>query len=71
LFLPKTSPVDTFICGSIVFLIVFVLFRVVPKRQIGELGISDLLVVARVETVSGEAAAKLMNYGGVGTWTWY
>lgn len=45
LFVPSTSILELFIRGSIVYLLLFFVLRFIPTRQLGMLGITDLLVV--------------------------
>lgn len=55
LFLPDVSPLEIFVRGSVLYLVLFALFRVVPKRQMGGLGVSDLLVVVLIAEAVSEA----------------
>jgi uncharacterized membrane protein YcaP (DUF421 family) len=45
MFVPHTSPLEMIIRGSIMYLGLFVLLRVVLKRQSGGVAITDILVV--------------------------
>lgn len=45
LFIPSVSPLELFVRGTIIYLTLFVLLRLVVKRQAGAVGITDLLVV--------------------------
>jgi uncharacterized membrane protein YcaP (DUF421 family) len=45
LFFPSLSIAELFIRGSVVYLVLFSLLRHLPNRQIGAVGITDLLVV--------------------------
>jgi uncharacterized membrane protein YcaP (DUF421 family) len=45
IFMPSTSPVEIFVRGTIMYLALFVMLRVVLVRQAGAVGITDLLVV--------------------------
>lgn len=45
LFTPSLSPLELFVRGTIIYLTLFVLLRLVVKRQAGAVGITDLLVV--------------------------
>lgn len=52
LFVPDKSPVEIIVRGTIMYLVLFLLFRFSNKRQLGALGISDLLVVVLVAEAS-------------------
>lgn len=56
LFVPSTSILELFIRGSIVYLLLFFVLRFIPSRQLGMLGITDLLVVV----LFAEAAQNAM-----------
>lgn len=56
LFVPSTSILELFIRGSIVYLLLFFVLRFIPTRQLGMLGITDLLVVV----LFAEAAQNAM-----------
>jgi uncharacterized membrane protein YcaP (DUF421 family) len=45
IFLPDTPPLEIFVRGSVMYLALFALLRLVLKRQSGTVGITDLLVV--------------------------
>ncbi|MBD2461072.1 DUF421 domain-containing protein [Oscillatoria sp. FACHB-1407] len=45
IFTPSVSLTELFIRGSLVYLLLFVLLRFLPNRQVGAVGIADLLVV--------------------------
>lgn len=45
LFLPHLSVVELFLRGSLVYLALFGVLRILPSRQVGAVGVSDLLVV--------------------------
>lgn len=44
-FLPTVSPWEIMLRGTLMYLSLFVLLRVIPRRQAGTLGVSDLLLV--------------------------
>ena len=56
LFVPSNSILELFIRGSIVYLLLFFVLRFIPTRQLGMLGITDLLVVV----LFAEAAQNAM-----------
>src|SRR5688572_21808467 len=45
LFVPSGSVIEIVVRGTTLFLMLFLLLRVLPRRQIGSLGVSDLLVI--------------------------
>ncbi|MDQ4142528.1 MAG: DUF421 domain-containing protein [Actinomycetota bacterium] len=55
--MPKTPLLEIFIRGTLVYLAVFVLLRVVFKRQSGTLGITDLIVIVFIADASQNALA--------------
>lgn len=57
LFVPDVSITETILRGSLVYLVLFVLLRVVLKRQAGNIGVNDLLVVILLADASGNALA--------------
>jgi uncharacterized membrane protein YcaP (DUF421 family) len=48
LFIPSLSLAEIFIRGTVIYLVVFFLLRVVPKREAGSISIADLLVVVLI-----------------------
>lgn len=56
-FLPHTSIVELFLRGSLVYLVVVAILRFMPSRQVGGVGITDLLVVVLVATAAQDAMA--------------
>ena len=62
-FVPSTSVAELFVRGSLVYLMLFAILRFLPNRQIGTVGISDLLVVV----LFAEAAQNAMtsNYTAI------
>ena len=46
--IPSTSVLEIFVRGSIVYLALFVTMRFIPRRAIGSMGPSDLLVVVLI-----------------------
>lgn len=57
LFTFTMSPVELFIRGTLVFLFLFCLFRFVVHRDVGGLGVSDLLVLVIIADASQNAMA--------------
>jgi len=59
IFVPDLSLVESFLRGSVVYLSLVVLFRVVLKRQAGSIGLPDVMLVVLVsECVSASLAAE-------------
>jgi uncharacterized membrane protein YcaP (DUF421 family) len=48
LFVPSGSLLEIVVRGTVLFLVLFLLLRAVPRRQIGTLGVSDLLVIVLI-----------------------
>ena len=55
LFIFTVSPVELFIRGTIVYLVIFVLMRVF-RREAGTVGIADLLMVVLIADASQNAS---------------
>ncbi len=56
-FLPETPLLEIFLRGTITYLALFVLLRVVLKRESGGMGITDLLVVVLIADAAQNAMA--------------
>ena len=56
-FVPSVPLLEIFIRGTIVYLAIFLLLRLVLKRQSGNLGMSDLLVVVLIADAAQNAMA--------------
>ena len=57
IFKPDTAPLEIFLRGSVVYLALFSMLRVVLRREAGTLGISDLLVVVLIADAAQNAMA--------------
>jgi uncharacterized membrane protein YcaP (DUF421 family) len=57
MFLFTMSPIELFIRGTLTFLFLFCLFRFVVRRDVGAIGISDLLVLVIIADASQNAMA--------------
>ena len=57
LFIPTVPILETFLRGTVVYLALFTLLRLVLKREAGELGITDLLVVVLIADAAQNAMA--------------
>ena len=55
--MPDSSPFEMILRGSIMYLVLFVLLRVILKRQAGTLGMTDLLLVTLLADASQNAMA--------------
>ncbi|MGA9378006.1 MAG: YetF domain-containing protein [Phormidium sp.] len=62
-FIPSTSVVELFVRGTLVYLMLFAILRFLPNRQIGTVGISDLLVVVLFAEAAQNAMAS--NYTAI------
>lgn len=62
-FLPQTSLLEIFLRGTLVYLGLFTILRVVLKRQRGGFGVSDLLVIVLIADAAQNAMAG--NYTSV------
>lgn len=63
LFVPSLSFAELFIRGSLVYLVLFVLLRYLPNRQVGAIGITDLLVVVLFTNAAQNAMTS--NYTSI------
>ncbi|MBH8561869.1 DUF421 domain-containing protein [Nostoc sp. CENA67] len=63
IFVPSISVLELIIRGSLVYLALFSVLRLLPSRQIGTLGITDLLVVVLFAEAAQNAMAS--NYTSI------
>jgi uncharacterized membrane protein YcaP (DUF421 family) len=63
IFIPSMSVLELFIRGSLVYLALFSVLRIIPSRQLGTLGIADLLVVVLFAEAAQNAMAS--NYTSI------
>lgn len=56
-FVPDKSLLEIFVRGSIVYLAIFLLFRLVVKREVGSIGVTDVLVIVLVADAAQNAMA--------------
>lgn len=63
LFVPKVAVAEIVLRGTFVYLTIFILMRLVLKRQAGALGINDLLVVVLLADAAQNAMAT--NYTSI------
>jgi uncharacterized membrane protein YcaP (DUF421 family) len=57
MFIPSTSLIEVILRGTLMYLGLFVLLRIVPTRQIGSVGVADILVIVLIADVSQNAFA--------------
>src|ERR1044071_5099094 len=57
IFLPDTPLLEIILRGSIMYIALFVMFRVILKRQTGTLGMTDLLLITLLADASQNAMA--------------
>ena len=57
-FLPQTPVLELIIRGSVIYLVLFALLRVILKRQSGTLGLTDLLVIVLIADAAQNAMAN-------------
>jgi len=57
IFVPDVSMLEIFLRGSMMYLSIFVLLRIVLKRQMGTLGMTDLLLITLLADASQNAMA--------------
>lgn len=75
----SVSPLDPIVRGTIMYLLLFALFRVVIRRRIGAIGIGDILLVVIIADaaeagLSGDAKSITHSALVVGTiffWNWF
>jgi uncharacterized membrane protein YcaP (DUF421 family) len=60
-FLPDTSLLEIFLRGTVVYLALFVMLRVVLKRESGGVGVTDLLVIVLIADAAQNAMAGSYN----------
>jgi uncharacterized membrane protein YcaP (DUF421 family) len=67
IFLPDVSLIEIILRGSVMYITLFILLRVVLKRQTGGLGVTDLLLVVLIADASQNAMSGGYNSiaGGV------
>jgi uncharacterized membrane protein YcaP (DUF421 family) len=52
-FTPQHSLLELFLRGTIMYLVIFVLLRLVVRRQVGGIGMTDILVIVLIAEVTG------------------
>ena len=64
LYEPKHALLDVFLRGTIMYLMIFVLLRLVVRRQVGGIGITDILVIVLIAEVTGNGISD--NFQSIG-----
>jgi uncharacterized membrane protein YcaP (DUF421 family) len=64
LYEPKHALLDVFLRATIMYLMIFVLLRLVVRRQTGGIGITDILVIVLIAEVTGNGISD--NFQSVG-----
>ena len=57
-FVPDASLLESFIRGSVIYLSILILFRVVMKRQSGSIGLPDVMLVVLVSECVSSALSN-------------
>lgn len=63
LFVPDVSLLEMFVRGTVVYLGLFVLLRLILKREVGGVGVTDVLVVVLIADAAQDAMAS--NYNSI------
>ena len=77
-FVPDTPVLEIVVRGTVVYLVLFVLLRLVLKREAGAVGITDLLVIVLIADAAQNAMADdytsvadgLLLVGTIVFWAW-
>ena len=56
-FVPQHSLLEAVIRGTLIYLAIFVMLRIVLRRQVGAIGTTDVLVIVLIAEVSGNGIA--------------
>ena len=57
IFVPRNSVPELVLRGTIMYLLIFVMLRLVLRRQVGGIGTADILVIVLISEVSGNAVS--------------
>ena len=60
----EASLLDVFLRGTIMYLLIFVLLRLVVRRQVGGIGITDILVIVLIAEVTGNGISDNVQWIG-------
>jgi uncharacterized membrane protein YcaP (DUF421 family) len=58
LFVPGISPLESIIRGTLVYFVLIALFRILPRRTTGDVGMMDLLLVVLIAEAANSAMAS-------------
>jgi uncharacterized membrane protein YcaP (DUF421 family) len=53
MFEPKHALLELFLRGTVMYLVIFVLLRLVVRREVGGIGMTDILVIVLIAEVAG------------------
>ena len=57
LFVPDTPLLQVFIRGTVIYVVIFFLVRLIPNRQVGGVGMNDLLLIVLIASAATNALA--------------
>jgi uncharacterized membrane protein YcaP (DUF421 family) len=57
LFVPDKPLLQVFIRGTVIYVVIFFLVRLIPHRQVGGIGMNDLLLIVLIASASTNAVA--------------
>ncbi|HEV2706996.1 MAG TPA: YetF domain-containing protein [Pyrinomonadaceae bacterium] len=57
LFVPDTPLLQVVVRGSIIYVVIFFLVRIIPNRQVGGVGMNDLLLIVLIASAATNALA--------------
>lgn len=63
-FVPKHALLELFLRGTVMYLVIFVMLRLVVRRQVGGIGMTDVLVIVLIAEVAGNGISE--NFQSVG-----
>jgi uncharacterized membrane protein YcaP (DUF421 family) len=58
MFVPGISPLESILRGTVVYFILIALFRILPRRTTGDVGMMDLLLVVLIAEAANSAMAS-------------
>ena len=64
IFEPKHALLELFLRGTILYLVIFVMLRLVVRRQVGGIGMTDVLVIVLIAEVVGNGISD--NFQSIG-----
>ena len=57
LFVPDTPLLQVFVRGTVIYIVIFFLVRIIPNRQVGGVGMNDLLLIVLIASAATNALA--------------